>query len=411
MEVTTSLGNRYSYNPFDNSISEGFDINLVPFKVKFKPLIEIDNLDNIESYTICVTESCNLRCSYCCYSGKYPEHRSHSINGLKIQDIPNLISFIKDTLKSDTLRIEFYGGESLLELEWIKSFVDRISNAFPKKQTCFELSTNGILLAETTTDWLVETDFHLFVSIDGVGIYHDMCRKDATGNGTFEKIQNNLDYIKRQYPTFWESNVDIMMTLAEITMLPAISLEWSQSELLMDKMPIRISEVANIYDSDTHTIDFDTEKQKYRELVKYRIEDPNKLLIKAFFDIWLAEWVNRPIFEITEDVEYPTCLPHNKKLYIDANGEVGLCERISDKIRIGNIYDGLNFDIVNKIVYETATFIDKHCSSCQSVRICDICPDILKLPSNIVSTYCHNQRTVHKIKFLCFCELAEADLI
>lgn len=411
MQVATSLGNTYSYNPYDNSISEGLHKDIESFYVNFKPLTEITELNNIESYTIGVTEKCNLRCTYCCYSGIYPEHRSHANNSLKISDIADIISFIKNTVKSDSFSVEFYGGESLLELEWAKAFVNQISKKFPQKKIQFELSTNGILLSNSVVDWLVQNKFHLFVSIDGIGKYHDLCRKNVSGHGTFAQIQTNLEYIKNRYPEYWNDNVDLMMTISDISLLPKISREWSESELLSSKIPIRISEVAGIYNSEATKIDFDFEKQKYLQLVKYRIENPDELLIKTFFDIWLAEWTDRPIFELDEPAEYPTCLPNNKKLYIDAKGDVGICERITDTIRIGDIRHGLNFSSINTVVRRTSAFIGKHCSSCSSARICDICPDVLKLPSEIVNTYCLNQRTMHKIKFLCFCELAEADMI
>jgi uncharacterized protein len=411
MIVLTSKGSTYSYNPYDNSISDGLTNRRVPFKLEFKPLTEIAELDKIDSYTICVTENCNLRCTYCCYSGIYPEHRIHSNNSFKESDIPNIISFIGNTVKSDYLNVEFYGGECLLELDWIKSFVAKVKEAFHEKEINLELSTNGILLREPVSDWIIQNNFHLFISIDGIGKLHDLCRKDVNGRGTFPIIHKNLAYIKSHYPSYWDSNVNIMMTIRDISLLPCISKEWSASELLSGKMPIRISEVATIYNSDTIKVDFELEKQKYLELVKYRIHHPDEPLIKAFFDIWLAEWINRPIFEIKDPVEYPTCLPHNKKLYIDAKGNIGICERITDEIRIGNITDGLNYSAINNVVCETASFIDNHCSNCASARICDICPDILRLPMDVVQTYCNNQRIMHRIKLLCFCELAELELI
>lgn len=411
MQVTTSRGNTYSYNPFDNSISEGLHKDIGLFQVKFKPLTEIKELNNIESFTIGVTEKCNLRCTYCCYSGIYPEHRCHDNNNLKVSDIPNIISFIENTVKSDTFSVEFYGGESLLEYGWIKAFVIQISETLPQKKIQFELSTNGILLNDSVVDWLVQNKFHLFISIDGIGKYHDLCRKDVGGHGTFAKVHSNLKHIKTNYPEFWKSNLDLMMTLSDISLLPEISREWSKSELFMDKIPIRISEVSNIYNSDTTKIDYDVEKKKYLELVKYRIENSNEPLMEAFFNIWLAEWINRPIFEINYAQEYPTCLPLNKKLYIDARGNVGICERISDYLRIGNIIDGLNYESINETVSKTASFIDANCSTCTSARICDICPDVLKLSPTLVKTYCHNQQTIHGIKLLCFCELAEVEML
>ena len=202
-----------------------------------------------------------------------------------------------------------------------------------------------------------------------------------------------------------------MMTVSDISLLPNISKEWAESELLSDKIPIRISEVANIYGSDTSPCGYETEKQKYLSLVSHRISYPADNLMKAFFDIWLAEWVTRPVFRLDGPQEYPTCLPYNKKLYMDSMGKVGICERIADTIRIGDIHNGLNYDLSNEAAMQTASFVKKHCSGCKICRVCDLCPDVLKLPKEIVKTYCHNQRVLHKIKFLCFCELSEAELI
>lgn len=410
MEVTTSSGTKYSYLPFDNSIVVD-DIRCnTPFMVKFKPLERIQSLPSVDSFTIGVTEQCNLRCSYCCYSGKYTEHRAHSSQSLSEKTIPSIVQFILSNSQSDTISIDFYGGESLLKFDWIKCFIKEMNNQ-SSKTLKYELSTNGVLLTKNIVDWLIENNFRLFISIDGIGNFHDEHRRDIAGEGTFKRIKQNIAYIKHISPLYWENNVNIMMTIQDITHLPQIAKTWAEDAILCDKMPYRISEVATSYNDKTEKFDLETESKLYLDIVdKYKSNASNGVL-STFFKIWLAEWINRPIISIDKEVEYPTCIPNNRKLFIDAKGRIGICERIADDIRIGTFEDGIDYNKVNDIANRIASFIKQNCSKCEIARVCNICPDILKLDKSIIGTYCHNQKVMHRIKFRCFCELAEAELI
>lgn len=410
MTIVTSSGNTYTYKPFDNEIVDGYDEVCTDFSLRFNTLQKVECLPSIDAYTIGVTEQCNSRCSYCCYSGKYPEHRKHSSSHISIAQIPLIIRFIKDTAKSENISIDFYGGESLLELAWIKEFIGSAEKQI-NKRIQFELSTNGLLLVKSTVDWLVLNEFNIFLSLDGPGYYHDKCRMDSFGNGTYDRIVKNISYIKTAYPQYWENNVKLMMTVPDISVLPQISRDWESDSLLQSKTPYRISEVATIYNSDVAAIDFDAELYKYNAIVEYFKGNPKSKLLGAFFNIWLAEWINRLIFPIMSPVDCTTCLPNNRRLYIDSNGAIGICEQSSDNIRIGNISAGLDFTEVNKTIEATAAVITNRCSDCEISRLCDVCPDILKLSPELVNVYCHNQRVLQRIKFKCFCELAEAELI
>lgn len=410
MEIKTSRGSIYSYIPYDNSIVEGVCEGEQSFCVKFKPLPHVFELSNIDSYTIGVTEQCNFRCLYCCYSGKYNEHRIHSNARLSIHDIPSIIKFIQETAVGDVISVDFYGGECLLEFDWIKAFIE-LADKTVNKRIKYEVSTNGILLTSQIVDWLVKKKVHLFVSVDGIGQLHDRARKDVFGNGTFKRVSDHLQYIKDIYPDYWVANVDIMMTIFDIKEFPEIAVKWNESKLLYDKIPIRISEVATVYNSEIKKLNFEEQKSIYIKLLEFYIENPDNALIKAFFNIWLAEWVERPIFTLLDKVEYPTCIPQNKKLYIDAKMCVGICENISDNIRIGTVERGLDFSAINSVMAKTAEIVEKRCSVCPIARVCDVCPDVMRLSGDEQDVYCYNQKVLQRIKLLIFCELAEEGLI
>lgn len=410
MRVKTSGGFEYFYHPFDNSIVDGKVIEMGNLRIQFKPLEEISSLPEVCSFTIGVTEQCNFRCRYCCYSGKYKEHRKHSSSKLSIESIKTIISFIVKHSCQNEITVDFYGGESLLELDWIKGFVQA---AKEHDNICwrFEVSTNGLLLTSDIVDWLVENHFKVFVSVDGIDHFHDNYRKDLKGRPTYSTIETNLLYIKEHHPDYWENNIFIMMTIHDISNLPEIAKGCASSNLFLDKAPYRISEVSTIYNVATPKLDESSELKTYLGLVEWYKGHPNNAVMSTFFNIWLAEWINRPIGEIENGIEYPTCVPHNRKLYIDATGSIGICERISDNIRFGTIADGIDFSKLNEVRRKTASFIDQSCSTCEIARICDICPDVLKISDALKEIYCQNQKALQSIKFRCFCELAEADLI
>lgn len=45
--------------------------------LRFKAPTTIDT-NRIRMFTIKITQQCNLRCSYCCYSGSYRDRRAHN---------------------------------------------------------------------------------------------------------------------------------------------------------------------------------------------------------------------------------------------------------------------------------------------------------------------------------------------
>lgn len=410
MKIRTSAGFEYAYSPINNRIVNGESLVIPGLNIVFKPIEEITELPHISEFTIGVTEQCNLRCSYCCYSGIYPEHRKHSPNRLSFEKIPSILDFILKYSVSEEITVDFYGGESLLELDWIKAFVQK-TREIESIDWRFEISTNGILLRPEIVEWLVQNGFKIFVSVDGIGHFHDECRKDIKGQPTYSYIETNLFYIKEHYPNYWTDNVHIMMTVHDVTQLSDIANAWKSSTVFKGKTPYRISEVSTIYNANTSKANESSELDKYIQLVDWYKCHPDNSVMNVFFNIWLGEWINRPIGEIESDIEYPTCVPYNRKLYIDATGTIGICERISDKIRLGSLEHGIDFSKLNEIRRKTASFIDQSCSNCEIARICDICPDILKITDEVKETYCHNQKAIQRIKLHCFCELAEAELI
>ena len=140
-------------------------------------------------------------------------------------------------------------------------------------------------------------------------------------------------------------------------------------------------------------------------------QHPEYSLLNVFFERLLAEWLDRPIFELDGEIDIPTCVPNNTKLYIDTEGEIGICEKMPDTFRVGSIYHGLNMEMVNNLAGRTASLIESRCKTCPVARLCDICPNALDLSDSEMDIYCHNQNIIQKVKLRVFCELVEKGLI
>jgi len=95
------------------------------FKGKIKPLILV-------LYIIYTTGQCNLTCKYC--GGSFPK----KIVPWKVKyDIDDLEKFIKD---DEEKIIAFYGGEPLINYNFIEKVMDRIDDAK------YVIQTNGTLI-------------------------------------------------------------------------------------------------------------------------------------------------------------------------------------------------------------------------------------------------------------------------
>ena len=150
--------------------------------------------DEAQTITFIVTEDCNLRCKYC-----YITHKS-SNKKMKFETAKKFIDYIltADIRFSDSVIIEFFGGEPMLEMQ----LVDRISDYF--KIRAFELNhkwawnyrfnfaTNGVNYSSTEVQAYIKKNYgkvSIGISIDGIKEKHDLNRVFPDGSGSYCKCQ------------------------------------------------------------------------------------------------------------------------------------------------------------------------------------------------------------------------------
>ena len=142
-------------------------------------------------FHVIVTTDCNLQCKYC-FGESLEDFDEDFGDDIDIAyDLPrNLnydIALLNNFCRKDSECIlTFYGGEPLLQADTLREIMNKV------KTKHFMIQTNGLLLDKIEPKYV--NRFHtILVSIDGEETLTDHYR----GKGTFRKVINNLNLIKK----------------------------------------------------------------------------------------------------------------------------------------------------------------------------------------------------------------------
>jgi uncharacterized protein len=345
--------------------------------------------DNFLNHLILnVTEKCNFRCQYCSFSGSCRYDRLHSHRSMSWQMMKDSIDFFLKRSKyiveqtKRRLILGFYGGEPLLEYERVFRLVEYIKrnykNIFPR--FFFSVTTNGSQLTKDVIHKLIAYNFSVKISLDGPKEIHDRYRVSEDGAGTFDRIRNNLDLFKKIDERFFRENLGFAVVLA-----PEYEIE-RIFEFFLDNYPDHLPNVSfsKVNPFDTYFFDsfnmiaeekkFDITLEKFKEeYIKSKESSKKDLLLNSLFEGEVSQIHTRGLFPLP-DSSYPNgiCMPGIKRLFVDVEGNLHLCERTNGKFSFGNIYDGFDvkkvFLLVNKYI-EAAD----NCHNCWAVRFCSDC--------------------------------------
>lgn len=411
--VKTAAGTLYEYNSYTNKVevassSQGECPEVEG--VSFSDVAEIASLPNIDTFIIELTQSCNMRCRYCCYGGTYQDNRTHSGNSMSEETYLQSLDFIESNrVKERKLHVVFYGGEPLTRFEQLKKFVSLAKLRFPK-DTDYTISTNGLLLKEDVIPWCIEQDVFLNVSLDGMPSVHDKARRDVVGSPTFDKVHNNLRQVKLFDAQYWFNHVNLLVTLDDVHELLPIAEYWGHDVLLRTKPPFMISRVSPCSLSD-YEIDQEETLETLRSLMNYYAVNRQNVFAKAYFEMLCSPILDRPVYTMNEPMSPLMCLPFNPRCFLDCDGNVGICEKTSDKLRIGTVKDGWDMDTIRGAINKMVAERKIRCSDCECIRLCQTCFTNYFFDEDRWNSDCNWQRAWLRISLTITLELLERELL
>lgn len=408
MVITTNSGSRYHYDMHSNEINIDTGEKNPSFRpVQFGAIDTVSSLSCIDTFILELTRDCNFRCSYCCYSGKYDGARSHSSVAMTKPIIDEAIRFIADARAKDKgLNIVFYGGEPLLRFNLIQYFLQKAAKVLPD-DTSYSISTNGSLLSDNELlSWIVENDISLNLSYD---VLENSGRRYKNGKPSLTDVNKILQRIRLVYPGYWETKVDLLVTFSDISQLLDIAKAWGSNAILRGKAPHLISGVAPCTIGD-YLIDEDKILMTLRNLMDYYSHNRENIFIKTYFEQLCSPIIERRVYELPDNYSPLVCLPNNARCFIDAKGNIGICEKTSDNLRFGSLQKGWDYERINHAVSKLAKERIDRCSHCEYFRLCKTCFTNYFYDSGRWSADCQWQQKWNRIILTLSLELLEKNL-
>lgn len=367
-------------------------------KTFFTPQLVEESIASTEQIVFEVTEKCDLQCYYCAYRDMYDKHEVRVNKNMKLENAFYLWDELNKIFKENknkregVLTIGFYGGEPLLNSDFIKKLTTYIKQTaeFPIK---FNMTTNGMHLKQYA-DFLNENKFQLLISIDG-NSKNNSYRKMKNNIDSFPYVLQNIDYLRDNYPLYFKEYVNFNSVL-------------HNKNNIYDIYNFIFNRYGKVPRIGVINPDGIIDKVKYDSIAKSFIEDfetsNNKdVLFDVFFTLFpiyrdidsiFRKFQNLSITELKElsingnrkILPTGTCLPFNKKIFITVNNKLLVCEKIDYSFALSEFMIGsriFDFKKIANIYNQYYSKIIKTCSTCYKYNICNKC--IFSMSKNLNS--------------------------
>lgn len=314
------------------------------------------------------THRCNFKCKYC-----YENSEFSSVKDMSLEEQKRILKYIqKNARLHSKLRVSWFGGEPLLAVKAIKYMSEEIVKICDKSNIRYdsEMTTNGYNLTPEVFDMLYQNKIYIYqITLDGTKTEHDKQRVKADGSETFDRIFNNLLYIRDNDKKYKFARITIRTNVTrDISKNINKFLDMYNHFFASDpRFSLRFIEAFNYEQNAEHTeerlmsSDY-IDRDEFLEMV-YDIENREKMM--SINDII-------SMFTPFRSICYAAC---KDKYTIDARLNVCKCtvHFEDEKNKIG--YIDKNGDmIINEILdskWYVRSDISKHCRNCYYLPCCN----------------------------------------
>lgn len=297
---------------------------------------------------IATTQKCNYRCRYCFMTDYLTtEDMSSDIMNGVVDFIISEANKRKDNLK--IIRLQWFGGEPLLNLEGIRYISSNILKYSRNNNIKFESSiiTNGSLLTPEVAIELHDKYNLVAAQISIDSLYKEYSINRGINAEYFEKLIKNIEYA--QYIINISIRVNVINKDIALDVIKYIKDK---------KLKVRVN-YHNIWDM---TQDSKTYLKEYEKYINDSIEIDAELKKCGYDDIRGNHTIHKRCI---------ACMANTKAFFvIDIYGNLYRClEKINDKkYIIGNIYNGVENSEINAIFIEEE--LPSDCSHCNYLPLC-----------------------------------------
>jgi uncharacterized protein len=385
----------------------------VPANIHFlemQPQDIICELANTNQVTFEVTDTCNLNCRYCGYGEFYDNYDQRSNKKMGFVIAVRMLDYLANLWKTEintsqkkNVYISFYGGEPLLNMEFIKKVVDYVEHIdCPTRIFTFSMTSNAILL-NRHMDYLAEKNFKLLISLDG-NFENTAYRVDKKGRFSFNKVEGNVELLKNKFPQYFDMSVNFNAVLhdknsieeiynyfkSKYNKIPHVGV-LNHSGIRLDKKKLFNKTFKDFTESLNESKDYkEIENDMFLETPNYK---RSLIFLTKHSGYIFSDYCDLLNFQNEKKSLLPTgtCIPFSRKIFITVNGKILPCERIGQQWVLGFITEkslGLNFKNISDYYNSQYSKIMNQCEKCYNKSTCDKC--IFNFDLSDVSIKCNS---------------------
>lgn len=360
----------------------------IDFGVALDEAIVKENIIQTKQIVFETTDHCNLSCQYCSLGELYDFSKNDRKN-INTQYAINFLKYIFNIKQRKTkLSISFFGGEPLVNFEFIEKIVEvsKQLNSEKELELVFNMTTNATLIHKHI-DFLVENNFLLLISLDGNEEGQSYRTFAKNNKNSFEKVVNNIDMLQKDYPIYFADNVSFNAVLHNRNSVKGIY-EFIYNRYL--KIP-RIAQLnADYVNADKKDLFEDMFHARGKSEDEYENEGSSLLPITHTQSLLFKELNNflenysinfylsnllYLLYGQVNPVPTGTCSPFQRKIFVNTYHDLLPCEKVSYKYSMGKVNNSVTIDIPEIVrkynfYYENFKMICQHCYAGRSCPTC-----------------------------------------
>lgn len=311
---------------------------------------------SVKSLCLNVAHICNLACPYCFASGgNYKGAEALMTVAIGRTAIDYLL---QESTDRNLVEVDFFGGEPLLNFPLIQEVVAYGEAEAKKfgKAIKWSMTTNGMLLNDEVSRFLVAHEIGTVLSIDGRKEVHDRNRYTKTGKGSYDTVVANYlrfkefteDYVARG--TYTSANLDFYKDIQVLK-------ELGFSHISMEP----------VIGDDLTLDDLGTIKESYDRLADLYLD-------------WMLEKKPLDFFHFNIELKGGPCIYKRitacgagyEYLAITPTGDIYPCHQLIEdpEYRMGNLMDGTYRQDLSERFQNTNIYTKAPCSRCWARFYC-----------------------------------------
>lgn len=360
-------------------------------------------LANIKHIGFETTDSCNLKCTYCIYGKFYDNHDIRTDKKIDPKKAKLLIDFLVDKLKSpantsseNEVFISFYGGEPLLNIEFIKDIVDYTQQLQNHHITFKYMMTTNAIYLKKYLNFILKYKFIVTVSLDGSERNHAY-RNFPNGNPSFKIVYDTLKNVQKLYPDYFEDCIRINSVIHNLNnqqeIFSFIYHEFGKVPHFstVNRTGVKL-DMKEEFDNLIQSKPVDEEEEFTKEMVRILDLGSDKInMLQSFIFHYCGnvyETYNDLLIKNSNVEHLPTstCMPFSRRIFMTVNNKIFPCERIGHQYALGEVGENKVMIDCEDIAKKYNTYYDSLrglCTYCFHKRHCVLCMfDIKNLGKN-----------------------------